>query len=1202
MLLIIFAGIVTISLGVLCWVNTAKADAGSRYWVGGTGDWSDASHWSATQGGSPGVDVPTSTDDVFIGSGSVTLDASTTVASITITGGDFDTGGNEFAVVDDFIQTGGTVTADPSGTFAVGGSFGVPGPGSAGTFSRFTGSGTSADPYVISDVYGLQAMNGFLSSDFKLNNDIDATSTHNWNWYIYNGNHFVAGFVPIGGSTGYFTDVPTSPFTGAFDGNGKVISGLYMNYDYHAENLLNVKSMGFLGYTGSAASITDVGIENSYMYLYDSAPAGGLVGTNYGTISKAYTYNTSLYSIDYIGGLVGLNDPGGVIADSYSTASINANTSDYIGGLAGFNGGSITDSYARGDVLGNNHVLGGLVGGNYGAWVPDSSGTIENSFATGNITRNGPAHPDYTGGLVGTFNYTGENNGTITNSYFTDSNHDNGLGTLEPGGPSAFFGSRHSHPVYASWDLTNTWDAFDADYPHLKWEHYTPSPPKYITTFNLDGLDPAVNGSITSDDTISLTVPRGTDITALVPTITINGASISPASGIAQNFASPVTYTVTATDSSIQQYTVTVKFSPWPDAFVGNAYAASSTLYATSTDPLDTFAWDVSGAPAWLTVATSSPDAGDTLNFELTGTPGSGDTGQASITFTSTGSDSAIASSITLGFFVDPAAVSLTPASGTLPDVFAGFPYDASSTVAATSTDPLDSFAWDVSGLPGWASVSTSSDGDTLSFEITGTPGSSDVGPVSLAFSATGAGSGATNSASFPFNVNAVPTQTVSGVGLSADTGASAFDFLTDAAAQTITATLSDVLGTDTLYGSVDDGGTWTDITDKVSGTAITWDGATLDGGIHNILFKITDATGRAEETTGSTAYTLDTVPPTVYAGAEPLDQSALFTHDSATSSDNVTAPENLTYAWTQMPGSLGTISFGTPDALVTTMSADIYDNYTAELSVTDQAGNVGTSTFTFHWVPAAGLVVLGVDPAGNAANVPIAAATATVSFSRNITLLDAAKVTITDNASGTVKSGTASVEGGDGASAILSIPYSGLRDGTTYRVNVAQSAVRDASGTVNSPWVSYFSTAASQPTGTLAVTQIDANRTYASPDDTYPGGFAWTFHVTVPNGQNEVQMRFSDFIGNGTSTIPAAGNIRYCSEQSDYSCAADGEWRTLTDNEYGGIVTLTGGADLDGAMPGRQIMVRVEMKVPSSTPGGSYSASYGVQSGTAPA
>ena len=57
---------------------------------------------------------------------------------------------------------------------------------------------------------------------------------------------------------------------------------------------------------------------------------------------------------------------------------------------------------------------------------------------------------------------------------------------------------------------------------------------------------------------IQITVPSGTNLTSLYPIITINGASVSPASRVGQNFSSPVTYTVTADNYSTQEYQVVV--------------------------------------------------------------------------------------------------------------------------------------------------------------------------------------------------------------------------------------------------------------------------------------------------------------------------------------------------------------------------------------------------------------------------------------------------------------------------------------------------------------------------------------------------------------------------------------------------------------------------------------------------------------------
>ncbi len=77
---------------------------------------------------------------------------------------------------------------------------------------------------------------------------------------------------------------------------------------------------------------------------------------------------------------------------------------------------------------------------------------------------------------------------------------------------------------------------------------------KDITQFTI--LD--VNGTI-SDTSIAVIVPGGTVLTSLTPTIAVSaGASVSPATGAAQDFTNPVTYTVTAADSSQKTYTVTV--------------------------------------------------------------------------------------------------------------------------------------------------------------------------------------------------------------------------------------------------------------------------------------------------------------------------------------------------------------------------------------------------------------------------------------------------------------------------------------------------------------------------------------------------------------------------------------------------------------------------------------------------------------------
>ncbi len=88
----------------------------------------------------------------------------------------------------------------------------------------------------------------------------------------------------------------------------------------------------------------------------------------------------------------------------------------------------------------------------------------------------------------------------------------------------------------------------------------TKSSEKVISAFAFSALNPAVNATIDgTTKTISATLPVGTDVTKLVPTIAISTkATVSLASGVAQDFSKVVPYTVTAEDGSTQAYSVTV--------------------------------------------------------------------------------------------------------------------------------------------------------------------------------------------------------------------------------------------------------------------------------------------------------------------------------------------------------------------------------------------------------------------------------------------------------------------------------------------------------------------------------------------------------------------------------------------------------------------------------------------------------------------
>lgn len=83
---------------------------------------------------------------------------------------------------------------------------------------------------------------------------------------------------------------------------------------------------------------------------------------------------------------------------------------------------------------------------------------------------------------------------------------------------------------------------------------------KSILSFRFDALGDEGEGAIDEiTHKIDFVLPAETDVTQLVPTIEVSeGATVDPASGVAQDFTNPVTYTVTAQNGTTAVYTVTV--------------------------------------------------------------------------------------------------------------------------------------------------------------------------------------------------------------------------------------------------------------------------------------------------------------------------------------------------------------------------------------------------------------------------------------------------------------------------------------------------------------------------------------------------------------------------------------------------------------------------------------------------------------------
>lgn len=130
---------------------------------------------------------------------------------------------------------------------------------------------------------------------------------------------------------------------------------------------------------------------------------------------------------------------------------------------------------------------------------------------------------------------------------------------------------------------------------------------KEITSFTFTA---ALNGSLNNDVTaaidnntgeISVTVPFGTTLTALIPSIVISGDTISPLSNSVQDFSdsvnSPVEYTVTAANGFTRIYAVSVTAAPnTAKAITGFTFTAAlnGSLAADISGVIDELAGTIS--------------------------------------------------------------------------------------------------------------------------------------------------------------------------------------------------------------------------------------------------------------------------------------------------------------------------------------------------------------------------------------------------------------------------------------------------------------------------------------------------------------------------------------------------------------------------------------------------------------------------------
>jgi len=232
-----------------------------------------------------------------------------------------------------------------------------------------TGSGTAADPYIIITVADLQNVENDLDAYYGLGGNIDASDTTNWNGG--------AGFLPIG---------QAGNFTGHFDGHGFTISDLFINRTGAYSQAL----FAYLFSPGVIQNVFMTGVSITTDSYYGAALVAYVDTATITNCRSAGTITGSSATGDGFGGLVGYIYTAGTISYCSSSCTVTGGD-DLVGGLVGrYGGGTLTSSYATGNVSGDDYV-GGLIG------ECSRDLVISLCYATGAVTASG----DYAGGLIG---------------------------------------------------------------------------------------------------------------------------------------------------------------------------------------------------------------------------------------------------------------------------------------------------------------------------------------------------------------------------------------------------------------------------------------------------------------------------------------------------------------------------------------------------------------------------------------------------------------------------------------------------------------------------------------------------------------------------------------------------------------------------------------------------------------------------------
>ena len=179
--------------------------------------------------------------------------------------------------------------------------------------------------------------NAILTANITVNENLLDSLQYDTEGNVSNGSDFIT-WTPIADWMGN----RTTQYSGTFDGNNKIVSGLYFNGDSTC--------IGLFGSSESDGNIKNVGVVDSYFKGNDHV--GGVCGNNAGTITNCYNAGnlTAIESSATVGGICGYNN-GGTVTNCYNTGTVTATGSvASVGGVCGCSIAPISNCYNIGTV------------------------------------------------------------------------------------------------------------------------------------------------------------------------------------------------------------------------------------------------------------------------------------------------------------------------------------------------------------------------------------------------------------------------------------------------------------------------------------------------------------------------------------------------------------------------------------------------------------------------------------------------------------------------------------------------------------------------------------------------------------------------------------------------------------------------------------------------------------------------------------